>query len=116
MRRVTNVIIKFIELIEAEGRSFRRSAIMAAENVIVIFFALFMMFAGVGAALFTVYLWLSVHVGRIGGSAILAVLLLAGGGGLFSAVHARGMRGERFFIRAADSKTPERAKENVDGK
>lgn len=97
MRSITQVVISFLELLEAEGRSFRKSAVLAAETITVIFFALSMIFAGAAVALFSLYLWLSVRVGRIGGSAVIAALLLLAGGYLLTVAHSRGLRGEPLF-------------------
>lgn len=115
MRSITKVVISFLELLEAEGRSFRKSAIVAAENITVIFFALFMLFAGAAVALFSLYLWLSVRVGRIGGSAIIAALLLLAGGYLLMAAHSRGLRGEPLFPGAKGEKNLTQTEEESNG-
>lgn len=104
MRSITNIIIRFIELLEAEGRSFRRGAVAAAENITVIFFSLMMIFAGIAVASFSLYLWLSLHIGRVGASAVIAVLLLAGGAYTLSIAHSRGLSGEPLFSRDEDEK------------
>lgn len=114
MRSITQVVISFLELLEAEGRSFRKSAVVAAENITVIFFALFMIFAGAAVALFSLYLWLSVRVGRIGGSAIIAVLLLLAGGYLLVAAHSRGLSGEPLFSGGKGEKKLTRTEEESD--
>lgn len=93
-----------MELLEAEGRSFRKSAVATAENITVIFFALMMIFVGIAVAFFSLYLWLSVRIGRIGGSAAIAVLLLAIGAYTLSIAHSKGLSGESLFSRAEEEK------------
>lgn len=99
MRSITNVIISFFELLEAEGRSFRKSAVATVENITVVFFALAMVFVGVAVALFSLYLWLSVHIGKAGGSAVIAALFLVFGGYLLTAAHSKALAGQPFFTR-----------------
>lgn len=97
MRSITNAIISFIELLEAEGRSFRENAVATVENVIVVFFALSMVFVGFAAALFSLYLWLSVHLGKAGSSAVIAAIFLASGGYLLKLAHSKALAGQPFF-------------------
>lgn len=104
MRSITKIIINFLELLEAEGRSFRKSAIVTAEHITVIFFALMMIFAGIAVAFFSLYLWLSVRIGRSGGSAAIAVLLLAIGAYTLSTAHSRGLSGEPLLSRDGEEK------------
>lgn len=99
MRSITNVIISFFELLEAEGRSFRESAVTAVENMTVVFFALAMVFVGVAVALFSLYLWLSVHIGRVGGSAVIAAMFLISGVYLLTLAHSKALAGQPFFSR-----------------
>lgn len=104
-----------MELLEAEGRSFRKSAVATAENIIVIFFALLMIFAGIAVAFFSLYLWLSIHIGGVGGSAVIAVLLLAIGAYTLSVVHTRGLSGEPMFSRGEDEAAPKPTKDSANG-
>lgn len=115
MRSITQVIISFLELLEAEGRSFRKSAVVTAENITIIFFALFMIFAGAAVALFSLYLWLSVRVGRIGGSAIIAALLVLAGCYLLVTSHSRGLSGKSLFPGGKGEKKPAQTEEESNG-
>lgn len=97
MKSISNAIVSFFELLEAEGRSFRKSSISMVENMLVVFFALALMFVGVIVALFSFYIWLSWYIGRVGGSAVIAVLLLASGYYLYVKARSLASRGALFF-------------------
>lgn len=97
MRSITNAIISFIELLEAEGRSLRENTVATFENVVVVFFALAMVFVGFAVALFSLYLWLSLRIGKVGGSAAIAVIFLASGAFLLNLAHTKALEGRPFF-------------------
>lgn len=105
MRSITNAIISFIELLEAEGRSLRENAVATFENAVVVFFALAMVFVGFAVALFSLYLWLSLHIGKVGGSAVIAAIFLASGGFLLNSAHSKALEGRPFFAGRRNGET-----------
>ena len=74
METLTNLIVSFFDLIEAEGRTLRERAVLVAEGLLVMFLGVSLLICGlfvVGAAL---YFWLSEHLGRPASALIVAAL------------------------------------------
>jgi len=79
LETLTNLIVSFFDLIEAEGRTLRERAVLVAEGLLVMFLGVSLLICGlfvVGAAL---YFWLSEHLGRPASALIVAALLLLSG-------------------------------------
>ncbi len=103
MNRITNLILSFFDLLEAEGRSFRTHTERAVRGILILFFGGVLLtsaalFAGYGFFNFLAYV-----LGLGVPESSLAVALLLGGGGY--ALIRRGLAEERPLntANAADS-------------
>lgn len=98
MRSIANAVISFLELLEAEGRQLRKKTVATAESLMVVFFALALVFVGIVVAFYALCIWLGEYVSNAAAAFIVAVLLSALGG--IALVKAR--------ARARDGGSPEK--------
>ncbi len=76
MNRITNLILSFFDLIEAEGRSFRIQTERMLRGIMVLFFGGVLLTAALLAAVFGLYTMLVFFLG-VSGAAFAAALILA---------------------------------------
>jgi len=103
MRSISDAILRFFELVEAEGRTFRKSSIAVVENMLVIFFGFALMFLGVVVAGVSLYLWLSTVIGKAGAASAVAAALFVLGAVLLIKGHNGAQLGEPFFKQQAET-------------
>lgn len=99
MRGISEVVLRFFELVEAEGRAFRKSSISVVESMLVLFFGFALMFFGLLVAGISLYLWLAALIGRAGAALAVAALLFAIGAFLCVKAHKNAQRGESFLMK-----------------
>lgn len=97
MQKITKVIISFFDLLEAEGRNLRQSTVVVVEGLIVVFFAIALIFVGAVVALLSLYMWLGEYVGRVGSAAIVAALFLILGVVAFTKAHSGVVNARSLF-------------------
>lgn len=79
MNRITNAVISFFELVEAEGRELRSQAEVLAKRVLLLFFSGLLLFAAALAGGFAFYAAVAPRLGRPAAALLAAVLLAAPG-------------------------------------
>lgn len=107
VQKITKAIISFFDLLEAEGRNLRQSTVAVVEGLIVVFFAMALIFVGAVVALVSLYLWLGEYVGKAGSAAIVAVLFLILGIAVFSKAHSGAVNARSLF--SGEGKADEQA-------
>lgn len=79
MQAFADLIISFIELIEAEGRTFREKAVLVMEGFLIMFFGVSLIIYGIFALGAAIYISLCDHIGKPA-SALLVAALFTGVG------------------------------------
>ena len=79
MNRITNAVLSFFELVEAEGRELRSQADIIAKRVLLMFFGGLLLFAAALAGGFAFYAAVAPRLGRPAAALIAAALLAAPG-------------------------------------
>ena len=79
MNRITNAVLSFFELVEAEGRELRSQAEIVAKRVLLMFFGGLLLFSAALAGGFAFYAAVAPRLGRPAAALIVAVLLAAPG-------------------------------------
>ncbi|MCD7876039.1 MAG: phage holin family protein [Cloacibacillus porcorum] len=82
MNRLTELVISFFELVEAEGRELREQAQGVLRGAAMFFFGGALLSAGVLTAVYALYLTLASRLGRPAAALIAALLLGAVGAAL----------------------------------
>lgn len=109
VQKITKAIISFFDLLEAEGRDLRKSTVAVVEGLIVVFFAMAMIFVGAVVALLSLYLWLGEYVGRAGSAAIVAALFLMLGVVVFAKAHSGAVNARSLFSAGENARRQETA-------
>jgi len=79
LETLTNLIVSFFDLIEAEGRTFREKSVLVTEGFLIMFFGVSLVICGVFAVGAAFYFWLSEYLGRPASALIVAAILLGSG-------------------------------------
>lgn len=95
VQNISKAIISFFDLLEAEGRNLKKSTVAVVEGLIVVFFAMALIFVGAVVALISLYLWLGQYIGRAGSAAIVAVLFFIIGSVALAKAHSGFTGGEK---------------------
>lgn len=77
MNRITNAVLSFFELVEAEGRELRSQAEILAKRVLLLFFSALLLFAAALAGGFAFYAAVAPRLGRPAAALLAAALLAA---------------------------------------
>ncbi|MDL2297810.1 hypothetical protein LJC40_01500 [Synergistaceae bacterium OttesenSCG-928-D05] len=97
MRSISEAILRFFELVEAEGRALRKSSVAVVENMLVIFFGFALMFFGVVVGGISLYLWLSTLIGRAGAASAVGAALFVLGAILLLKGHSGALEGKSLL-------------------
>ena len=79
MNRITNAVLSFFELVEAEGRELRAQTEIMAKRVLLLFFGGLLLFAAALAGGFAFYAAVAPRLGRPAAALLAAALLAAPG-------------------------------------
>ena len=79
MNRITNAVLSFFELVEAEGRELRSQTEILAKRVLLLFFGGLLLFAAALAGGFAFYAAVAPRLGRSAAALLAAALLAATG-------------------------------------
>lgn len=79
MEIIANAVVKFFDLVEAEGRVFRQKALVMMEGVIMMWLGAALFLCGLLAAVAALYMWLSGFIGKPFAALVVAVALCASG-------------------------------------
>lgn len=115
VQKITKAIISFFDLLEAEGRNLRKSTVAVVEGLIVVFFAVALIFAGAVVALVSLYLWLGEYVGRAGSAAIVSVIFLILGAAVFAKAHSGAVNARSLFSKEGKNDGQESAPVPTEG-
>ena len=77
MGNLSNIVIRFFELLEAEGRVAKRNAMLVIRSFLYLYFGAVFILVGVMVGFTILYLWLRTYSGVYVAGTIVAILLLA---------------------------------------
>ena len=87
MDHLATFMVRCVDLIEAEGRSLRASTLKVGLTVTLMIVSATLAVAGVGLALWAMYMWIAAMLGPAAGVAIVAMVILILAGALAWSAH-----------------------------